>query len=160
MGCRKLVIDTNIFYTLIQESSYKDKYDVCYELLDNILNYCHNRVCRNNEIIEEYKKFERKTERCKYRTYYNKWFGQMMQKHKFEWVEPENIDLNIEDIDDHKFYQTAFNTRDKLFITQEDKLLEKRDEVFEHHRIKTLCVEDANKIVIIKGSVEFDNFSR
>ena len=159
MTCRKLVIDTNVFYTLIQESPYKDKCEICYELLENILIHCYNKVCHNTKILEEYKKFERKTERCKYRTFYNKWKGQMIYNNKFEWVEPENIDVNIDHDDDHKFYQTAFNTSDKLFITQEEKLLEKRDEVFEHHRIKTMGVEDANRIVIIDGPVEFDNFS-
>jgi len=98
-------------------------------------------------------------ERCKYRTFYNKWKGKMIYNNKFEYVELENINVNIDHDDDHKFYQTAFNTDDKLFITQEEKLLEKRDEVFEHLRIKTMNVEDANKIVIIDGPVEFDNFS-
>ncbi len=153
MTCRKIVIDTNVFYTLIKESPYKDKFGICRELLDNILNHCYNRVCRNTKINEEYKNFERKTERCKYRTYYNKWYGQMMQHHKFEWVELANINVNISHDDDHKFFQTAYNTNDKIVITQEEKLLEKRDEVFENHGINILTIEDANEVVAIDGPV-------
>ena len=84
----------------------------------------------------------------------------MIYNNKFEWVELENININIDHDDDHKFYQTAFNTNDKLFITLEEKLLEKRVEVFEYLRIKTMGVEDAKKIVIIDGPIEFDIFPR
>lgn len=149
MACRKLVIDTNVFYTLIKESPYQDKYDICHELLENIKIYCTNRVCYNQKILDEYKKFERKTQRCKHRTFYNKWYSKMNQYHKFEYVQPENSNIDIDHDDDHKFYQTACNTNDKIFITQEEKLLEKKDEIFEKYGIYTLTIEEANKIVII-----------
>lgn len=151
MSCRKLVIDTNVFYTLIKESPYKDQYKICNELLGNILNCCYNKICYNKKINDEYRKFDRKTERRKFRTIYDKWYKKMMYYHKFEYVEPANISINIKDVDDHKFYQTAYNTDDKIFITSEEDLLEKKDEVFENHGINTLTIKDANKIVIIDG---------
>ncbi len=158
MVFRKLVIDTNVFYSYIEESSYEDKYKTCQELLENIKKYCHNKVCYNAKILEEYKKFERLAKsRGKWRFYKN-WKGVMTYNNKFKWVELANIKVIIKHNDDHRFYQTAYNTDDKIFITQEEKLLAKLNEVFEHNSIKTLGVEEANKIVIIEGPVEFENF--
>ncbi len=158
MTFRRLVIDTNVFYSFIQESSYEDKYEACFELLENILKYCYNRVCHNTKILEEYKRFERIAKRCKNWTFYKNWKGKMTYNNKFKWVELANIKVNIRHDDDHKFYQTAFNTNDKIVITQEEKLLAKRNEVFGLLRIKTLGVEEANKMVIIEGPFEFENF--
>ena len=77
----------------------------------------------------------------------------MMHNHKFEYVSPENINVDIDHVDDHKFYRTGCNTNDKIFITQEEKLLGKKDEIFETHGISTLTIEEANKIVIIDDPV-------
>lgn len=153
MSCRKIVIDTNLFYTQIKESSYKEKYDVCCEFLDNLRIHCYNKVCYNENIIQEYEKFNRKTKRSKYRTIYNTWYANMVNNGKFEYVEIIDITVNIDDVDDHKFYQTAYNTDDKIFITQEEKLLRKREEILKELGINTLTIEEANKIVIIDNPV-------
>lgn len=143
MSCYKLVIDTNIFYTFVELSSYPENYSDCISLLYNILNCCEFKICRNDEILKEFNRFKKAISKSKIWTYFEKWYTQMLHKQKFVLVQlATQIKPKIHR-KDIKFYQTAYNTTDKIIITQEKELLAFKEEVYQKFGINTLTIQDA-----------------
>lgn len=148
MSCYKLVIDTNIFYTFVELSSYPENLFDCVSLLCNIINCCEFKICRNDEIFKEFDKFKKKISKGKNRNFFNKWIKQMFYKQKFEQVQlATHIKPKIHR-KDIKFYQTACNTTDKIVITQEEKLLASKEEIHQKFGIHTLTIQDANDYIM------------
>lgn len=161
MSCYKLVIDTNIFYTFVELSSYPENLFDCVSLLCNIINCCEFKICRNDEIFKEFDKFKKKISKGKNRNFFNKWLEKMYYKQKFVLVQlATQIKPKIHKKDqkihrkDIKFYQTAYNTTDKIIITQEKKLLALKEKVYQEFGINTLTIQDANDHIMRIHSIE------
>lgn len=148
MSCQELVIGTNIFYILVDDSIYPGHHSTCISLLFNIVECCKNKVCKNNAIIKEYEIFDQKTKGCKYRIFYDKWYKEMHKRKKFITRElAANIHPKVQQ-DYVKFYQTAYNCNSKIFVTQKIDLLKKGEEILKEYGIQTLNIAEANEKVI------------
>lgn len=148
MTLQELVIDTNIFYTFCGSSSYYENHTKCLTLLINILDCCKNIICQNDAIYEEFKNFDRRMLKEEFKKFFDFWFKEMNKKNKFKWVQLATyIEPDVRDSSDIKFYQTAYNTNSKIFITQESYLLSIKDEIFDELGILTLTVDEANEEV-------------
>jgi len=67
----------------------------------------------------------------------------MKQENKFCLKHPyPHIDPKIHS-KDKKFYPIAYNNKDKLVVTCEEKYMEKKEEIFEEYGIKILSIKEA-----------------
>lgn len=143
-----LVIDTNVFYTFIKESSYSDDYESCMSLLFNVLAFCEHKICMNDFINEEYNRFKKIAEKSPCSIYFNPWYKEMVKRHKFKTIHPyPHIKPKIHR-KDLKFYQTAYNTIDKLLITCEQKHHNIKKDIYDNFNIEILTINEANDRII------------
>lgn len=148
MTGHKLVIDSNVYYTFIRESSYHEEYISCLSFLHNILEFCENKICINEFIREEFKKFKKIAEKSKCNIYFQPWLKEMHKRSKFKTIHPyPHINPEIHR-KDKKYFQTAYNTNDKIVVTCEVKHLERKNEIFNEFGIKILKIKEANNLII------------
>ncbi|KKL87960.1 hypothetical protein LCGC14_1929480 [marine sediment metagenome] len=114
----------------------------------NILDCCKNKICQNNSIKEELDNFKKREIKNKYKKYFDDWYKEMIKRNKIAWIQLDtSIKPKIKDPADVKFYQTANNTKSKIFVTQESYLLSIKEKVYEEFGIRTITVEEANEVV-------------
>ncbi len=147
MSNHYLVIDTNVFYTFIDKSSYREDHLRCIAFLFNILEFCENCICTNKLIKDQLDKFINSARESQYYPVFLAWYKEMNKKHKFKPIHPYphiEPDIHRKDL---VFYQTAFNTGDKVVITCEEKHHEKKDIIFKNHGITILKIHEANDLI-------------
>lgn len=143
----ELVIDANVYYTFIRESSYHDQYHSCLSFLSNILEFCENKICWNDPIKAEFKKFKEKAITSECRIYFKPWLKEMEKRGKFKIVHPyPHINPKIHR-KDKVYYQTAYNTKNKIVITCEEKHFECKDDILNKFGIKIMKIKEANDLI-------------
>ena len=148
MSLQELVIDKNIFQLLINESEDPSTQLNCVNFMGNILECCKNVICSNDYIKQDFEIDESESKNSSFKKFYDKWLKEMKKRRKIieKDIETEiGIDCNIDDL---KYYQTAFNTNDRIFVTQNHNFLDVKNEIFNEYGIRTLNIKEANKQVL------------
>jgi len=138
-----LVIDTNIYYTFLGESSYSENIQDTWFLLQLIRYYCENRVCMCPKINAEFKKFKEKLETKPLFPIFQAWETSMLQSGKIllRASGPQvNIDIHEKD---RCFYELACQTNSKIVVTQEKKHIEKKGSILEEIGVRILTIQEA-----------------
>jgi len=141
------VIDNCVYYTSIEESCYNKDYRFARILLNGILEYCQNRICLNDEIEKELKKFQNKKKQSAYFEFFQDWYSEMHYRNKFKIVQqykPLETDLEIHR-KDLKYFKTAFNTKDRILVACEEEHLIMRDKISEELEVEVLSIKEASE---------------
>lgn len=145
MPYHDLVLDTNVYYTFCGISDYKDLFDSAIHLMYGILDYCEHRICWNDGIAKEFEKLKRDMEykKCNKKKDFEKLFSKIQYRQKIQFYQPYTpLCVGIHSRDE-VFYQTCYNTNDKVFITCEDKHLSEKERIKEEHGIIVMDIKDA-----------------
>ncbi|MBD3214684.1 MAG: hypothetical protein GF311_18885 [Candidatus Lokiarchaeota archaeon] len=148
MPFHQWVLDTNVFYTYCCNSNYIEYENDCVSLLHNLLSFCENHICWNEDIKEEYDRVFKRLESTDIGRRFLNWWNQMHDHGKIDMIQPYTpLKTNIHRKDE-KFYQTSANTNDKIFVTCEEKHLSQKKTVYEEHKISVLNISEALEEVV------------
>ena len=147
MTINDFVVDTNVYYSYIQDSIYEENYLTAQLFLQLIHHKCENRICICPEIKREFDKFITKMKSSPKFQFFQTWLKSMHQRQKFKLMASgPRINLDIHD-DDICFFSLACNTILKVVVTQEKKLLLKKDIIIQKIGVITSTIQEAIDLI-------------
>jgi len=155
MSSRKIVIHTTALQNLIRILGTAYDHRKASVLMNNIVDCCYNKICYNTKILNAYKKFSNDNQYNSLREIYTEWMKDMNNVEKFKHVEIEEILFDVSK-EDKIFFQTACGTREKMIVTSDEQLLNKKEEFYKNYGIRLLNLEEANNLVKIDVNEEIN----
>ncbi|MFX1296287.1 MAG: hypothetical protein ACFFD2_15730 [Promethearchaeota archaeon] len=147
MTVNDFIIDTNVYYSYIEESIYEENYLAAQYLLQLIYHRCENKICMCTEIKQEFDKFVKKMRLNPKFQIFKTWLKKMHQHKKFLYMASgSQINLYIHD-DDECFFSLACNTTLKVVVTQEEKHLTKREYILQEIGVTTYSIQEAIDLI-------------
>ncbi len=147
MNLQEFVIYRNILNTLVNKSVYPENHFKCVVFLYNIVENCKNKICRNDVLDEDVTSFILDLENNSDRVFFDKWFHEMNKRNKFSDC-PIDSSIKPEVPDEFlSYFQTAYNPKSKLLVTQEINLLNERSDFLKEYGIHIINIDEANDLV-------------